>query len=148
MRAAGQPLEHLPRFCLGCGLSENLAVHVDLGVAGQQRIAFNGSRLAPGVFDNDLARVAVRQLLDVGWADVEGNPQLLEDRAPLRRGRGEYQPRSGKNSAASRAADSFESEPWTMFCVVSRPKSPRIEPGAASSGLVAPITWRAATTAS
>ena len=27
-------------------------------------------------------------------------------------------------------------------------KSPRIEPGAASSGLVAPITWRAAATAS
>ena len=27
-------------------------------------------------------------------------------------------------------------------------KSPRIEPGAASSGLVAPITWRAAVTAS
>ena len=41
-----------------------------------------------------------------------------------------------------------ESEPWTMFWPISIAKSPRIEPGAASSGLVAPITWRAALTAS
>ena len=31
-----------------------------------------------------------------------------------------------------------------MFWPTSSAKSPRIEPGAASSGLVAPITWRAA----
>ena len=35
-----------------------------------------------------------------------------------------------------------------MFWPTSIAKSPRIEPGAASSGLVAPITWRAAFTAS
>ena len=35
-----------------------------------------------------------------------------------------------------------------MFWPISSAKSPRIEPGAASSGLVAPMTWRAATTAS
>ena len=35
-----------------------------------------------------------------------------------------------------------------MFWPTSSAKSPRIEPGAASSGLVAPITWRAAWTAS
>ena len=34
-----------------------------------------------------------------------------------------------------------------MFWPTSTAKSPRIEPGAASSGLVAPITWRAAFTA-
>ena len=34
-----------------------------------------------------------------------------------------------------------------MFWPTSIAKSPRIEPGAASSGLVAPITWRAASTA-
>src|ERR1700722_20043417 len=55
---------------------------------------------------------------------------------------------SGKNNAASRAADSAESEPWTMFWPISMAKSPRIEPGAASSGLVAPIVCRAALTAS
>ena len=33
-------------------------------------------------------------------------------------------------------------------CPISIAKSPRIEPGAASSGSVAPITWRAAFTAS
>ena len=35
-----------------------------------------------------------------------------------------------------------------MLKVTSRAKSPRIEPGAASTGLVAPISWRAALTAS
>ena len=47
----------------------------------------------------------------------------------------------------SRSADSSESEPWTMLKVTSRAKSPRIEPGAASTGLVAPISCRAAGTA-
>lgn len=36
--------------------------------------------------------------------------------------------------AISRAADSSESEPWTMLKVTSRAKSPRIDPGAASTG--------------
>ena len=44
--------------------------------------------------------------------------------------------------------DSGESEPWTMFVPTSIAKSPRIEPVVASSGLVAPITWRAALIAS
>ena len=35
-----------------------------------------------------------------------------------------------------------------MFCPTSIAKSPRIEPGAASSGFVAPMSWRAALTAS
>ena len=35
-----------------------------------------------------------------------------------------------------------------MFWPISIAKSPRIEPVVASSGLVAPITWRAALTAS
>jgi hypothetical protein len=35
-----------------------------------------------------------------------------------------------------------------MFWPTSIAKSPRIEPGAASSGFVAPITWRAEVTAS
>ena len=40
------------------------------------------------------------------------------------------------------------SEPCTRFSPVAIARSPRIEPGAAFSGLVAPITWRAAATAS
>ena len=44
--------------------------------------------------------------------------------------------------------DSGESEPWTMFVPTAIAKSPRIEPVVASSGLVAPITWRAALIAS
>ncbi len=35
----------------------------------------------------------------------------------------------------SRSADSSESEPWTMLKVTSSAKSPRIEPGAASTGI-------------
>ena len=44
----------------------------------------------------------------------------------------------------SRAADSGESEPWTMFVPISTAKSPRIVPGVASSGFVAPMSCRAA----
>ena len=77
-------------------------------------VALHRARLAEGVLEDDLARVALRQLLDVRRADVEFDPELFEDRAPLGRGAREGQA-SGKNSAASRAADSFESEPWTMF---------------------------------
>ena len=42
----------------------------------------------------------------------------------------------------SRWADSSESEPCTRFSVNSVPRSPRIVPGAASRGLVAPIIVR------
>ena len=76
-----------------------------------------------------------------GHDDRELDPQQLEDRSPLGRARGQDQRHAlGKNSATSRAADSGESEPWTMFWPTSIAKSPRIEPGAASIGLVAPIT--------
>ena len=73
------------------------------------------------------ARVAARAPPDAG-PDLERDPGLLEDRPPLRRGRREDQS-SGKNSAASRSADSGESDPWTMFLPTSIAKSPRIEPG-------------------
>ena len=78
-------------------------------------------------------------------------------RCPARRGsrgaaarprRGSARISSGNQSAISRSADSSESEPWTRLKVTSRARSPRIEPGAASSGSVAPIIWRAAVTAS
>jgi hypothetical protein len=44
-------------------------------------------------------------------------------------GRGGYGARSGKNSAISRAADSWESDPCTRFSVVSIARSPRMVPG-------------------
>jgi hypothetical protein len=62
-----------------------------------------------------VVRIAGRELLDLGRLRDEVDPELLEDCPPLRRGGRERYPWSGKNSAASRSADSFESEPWTMF---------------------------------
>src|ERR687895_642098 len=94
-----------------------------------------------------VARLAPRELLHVRRLRPEGDPELLEDRPSLGRARRKYQS-AGKNSPISRAADSAESEPWTRLVWTSRPKSPRMEPGDASSGFVAPITWRAAATAS
>ena len=55
---------------------------------------------------------------------------------------------SGNQIPISRAADSSESEPWTMLVPTAIAKSPRIEPVLASSGLVAPISWREALTTS
>src|SRR5205823_4163883 len=47
-----------------------------------------------------------------------------------------------KNNATSLAADCGESEPWIRLRPISRAKSPRIVPGAASAALVAPIVER------
>jgi len=67
-------------------LAEDHTVHVHLGVAGQDCLAVDGPRLAQGVLEDDLARVALRELLDVRGTDLELDAELLEDRAPLRRG--------------------------------------------------------------
>ena len=45
-------------------------------------------------------------------------------------------------SAISRSADSGESEPWTRLSGIDIARSPRIEPGSASAGFVAPIVLR------
>src|SRR5271154_4340766 len=50
--------------------------------------------------------------------------------------------RSGKNRAISRPADSWESDPWTRFSLVSMARSPRIVPGSASAELVTPMRVR------
>ena len=52
------------------------------------------------------------------------------------------QARSGKKRAISRSADSGASEPWIRFSPISMARSPRMVPGAASTGLVAPIRVR------
>jgi hypothetical protein len=86
---AGELREHAHSLVRVRGLAEHAAVHVDLGVARQDELALDRARLRQRVLEDDLARVALRELLDVGRANVELDPQLLEDRAPLGRGRGE-----------------------------------------------------------
>ena len=45
-------------------------------------------------------------------------------------------------SAISRSADSGESEPWTRLSGIDIARSPRIVPGSAFAGFVAPIVLR------
>jgi hypothetical protein len=87
--ATGELTEH-PGRRAGVGrLAEDDAVDVDLGVAGEHELTVNRARLAERVLEHDRARIAIRQLLDIGRPDVELDPELLEDRLPLRRGGGE-----------------------------------------------------------
>ena len=69
----------------------------------------------------------------------QGRPE-----APRRSARRQRGQSSGNQMPISRSPDSCESEPCTMFCCTwvpqSRPKSPRIVPGSASVGLVAPAS--------
>src|ERR687896_1744574 len=148
VRAPGQAPEEDLGLRLVARLAEGVAVEDDGGVRAEDAIP-GGDRagLSQRVLPHQCPRVARGELLHLRRLHPEGDPQLLEDRASLRRARGENQS-SGKNSPISRADDSAESEPWTRLVWTSRPKSPRMEPGDASSGLVAPITWRAAATAS
>ena len=143
MRAPREACEEPLGRLLVARLAEDVAVERDVGVGPEDKrvTGRRGDRegLAAGVLLRDPRRVAGGLLLDARDPDLERDPGLLEDRPPLRRPRRQDQS-SGKNSAASRSADSGESEPWTMFCPTATAKSPRIEPGDASSGLVAPIT--------
>jgi hypothetical protein len=60
------------------------AVEGDQRVDRQRGIAVDGLELAARVLAGDLDRVALALLLDVGDDDLEGDPELLEDRPPLR----------------------------------------------------------------
>src|SRR6185436_7086118 len=91
-----------------------------VGVGGEASCTF--SRLPSGRKQSPLLEKVKRNLLPATGAHRHAN--------------------SGNQISISRSADSSESEPWTMLKVTSNAKSPRIEPGAASTGLVAPITWR------
>jgi len=61
--------------------------------AEDERVGLRGccgrGRLAVGVLGYDLVRRPLGELLDVGDANLKGDPQLLEDRSPLRRARRE-----------------------------------------------------------
>jgi len=95
--------------------------------------------LASGVLTNLELRLPTRNLANPRHHNLELNIQLPKNLAPLRRsGCEDYS--SGNQIPISRSADSSESEPWTILKVTSNAKSPRIEPGAASTGLVAPIS--------
>src|SRR5690606_23249065 len=80
---------------------------------------------------------------DDGAGDEDGNARAPPPRCgtAARRSSVGGQARPGNQMAISRAADSGESEPWTMFCCTfrpqSRPRAPRIVPGAAAVGAVA-----------
>jgi len=89
VRPARQPVEHVPGLGSVGRLAEHDAVHVHLGVAGQHGPALDRPRLAQGIQEHDLARIAVRELLDVRRPDRELDPELLENGLPLRRGRRE-----------------------------------------------------------
>jgi hypothetical protein len=102
-------------------LPEHAAVEEHLGVGAEDQIALDRPRLPQRVLDDDLARVAFGDLVDVGRLDPEVDPELLQDPLPLwRAGSEDEHYRSGKKSFDSRSADSFESEPCTMFCPTSR----------------------------
>ena len=120
MTAARQGEQHLPsagdvgRFAVDLTAEAHDRVDPE-----HQRIAAlcrYRRRLAVGILEDDLGGRARLEFLDRGNGDRELDAELFENRPPLGRARSEDQPRSGKNSATSRAADSVASEPWTMFC--------------------------------
>src|SRR5215204_2802704 len=70
-------------------LAVGAAVPDDHAVGGQDPLAGHGAELAERVLDYQLARVALGQLRDVWGLDTEVDPELLEDRPPSRRARGQ-----------------------------------------------------------
>ena len=82
------------------------------------------------VVDVQLRAMARLVLVRLGVPVLAVAERLLRERA------------SGNQSAISRAADSGESEPCTRLSGIESARSPRIEPGVASAGLVAPIVVR------
>ena len=77
-------------------------------------------------------------------ADAGAGRPIPRERAPndRRRARTRAAPPASNHSWSSEAAVSVLSDAWTMFCAVSSAKSPRIVPGAASCGRVAPLIAR------
>ena len=154
VRAALQATERPGRVRRVPRLAEQLTVERDERVdtedeAARGQARSDRDRLAPRVLEGDSPGHAGPELLDGRRPHLVGDAQLREDRGALRRGRGENEglaaaadaaQSSGNQMPVSRAADSGESEPWTMLVVISIAKSPRIVPGVASSGLVAPMS--------
>ena len=97
MRLAGELLEHPLRLVGVRRLAEDLAAERDRGVDAEHRpvarLRRDRARLPARVLAHELDGVGFgRVVLDVvGRDDVEGDPELLEDRAPLRARRREQQ---------------------------------------------------------
>ena len=131
--------QRLARLLLVARLAVDPAVQGDDGVDAEHVRAGHRARLAAGVLERDVGGVAVVELVDVGRPRPRtGSRGARGSRAAAATREastiGSIALEAGKNSSTSRAADSGESEPWTRFWPTSRAKSPRIEPGAASSG--------------
>ena len=129
--AAGQRAQHRSRASLAsAGLPYSRAPRLtSVSTPEDQRRRHprgDGGGLAVGVLERDLVRRARRRAprrpgtstanstpscsrIARRWGEREARTSAL---TPTRC---DSQPRSGKNSATSRAADSGESEPWTMF---------------------------------
>src|SRR5918999_5338406 len=163
VRAPGQAAQEDLGLRLVARLAEGVAVEDNGGVGAEDALGgWNRAGLSQRVLPHQRPRVAPGELLHLRRLHPEGDSELLEDLTSLRRARGKNHSgagrarplvhgedqSSGKKRPISRAEDSAESEPCTRLVWTSSPNSPRIEPGAASSGFVAPITWRAAVTAS
>ena len=91
MRPPGEQAEHPRRVDPVDGLAVEPPVQVHRGVDAERdgAVAMHGARLPLGVRAHQRDRVGIRRVvLDVPGRDgFEGDPELLEDRAPLRRGR-------------------------------------------------------------
>src|SRR3954454_4173094 len=152
MRSPTEPVEEALRMGLAGGLAQEMSIEGDVSVDSEDgsplpRLVGDGLCLQAGVFqDERFRRRPASQFLDLRRGNLELNASRGEQLPPPRRRGGQDQ--APNQVSISRSADSSESEPWTRLYVTSVARSPRIEPGAASSGLVAPITCRAAATAS
>ena len=92
MGASRHPVEITARLGGVGRLAQHLAVEDDIGVAGDHQRAgraLDRARLATRVLDHQEFGVPAVELLDPGDDDLELDPQLGEDLAPLRRARGE-----------------------------------------------------------
>jgi len=85
--AAGEAREQLAGMGGVARLAEHLTVEPDVGVGAEDQLALDGERLAAGVLQRERAGLARRLLLDARGPDVELQPQLLQDRPALGRGR-------------------------------------------------------------
>ena len=109
--------------------------HVETcNVAERVQLRFGNAEDAPG-------EGSVRPTPFLRYRPCTRRSSASRARGSARRSRAQTRP-SGKKSASSRRALAFESEPCTMFSESSSAKSPRIVPGAESSGFVAPIIVR------
>ena len=105
MCAPGEVPEHRARAVLTGRLRVYALSEVDGRVDAERDVAglVHGPRLSERVLAHERHGVGVGWVvLDVaGLRELEGDPELLEDRPPLRRRRGEHEPRRHDGFAAT-----------------------------------------------